>query len=142
MIHECQEAGFSITKPHLMTGILSRAPETTRRGHCPNHSTRSQKSGKLQGAQQIHEVMCMGGLCSCMGFPPCHNQNYAVCQEILKEGGIHSPELYLQQSKFLPGENSHFGVWLQKDWKLSACCTTLYLRKIWERYKNLLSADV
>lgn len=100
------------------------------------------QGNKLQGAQQIHEVMCMGGLCSCMGFPPCHNQNYAMCQEILKEGGIHSPELILQQSKFLPGENSHFGVWLQKDWKLSACCTTLYLRKIWERYKNLLSADV
>lgn len=78
-------------KPHLRTGILSRAPQREEQEGAALTSLgeHRDKSVTPQGAGL--EVMCMRGLCSYMDYPPSHNQKYAMHYEILKEEGIQSP---------------------------------------------------
>lgn len=89
--HKCQEACFSIMKPHLRPGILSRAQQRGEQQEGAALTSLEEHRDKLltpQGAGL--EVMCMRGLCSNMDYPPTHNQKYSMQYEILKEEGIQS----------------------------------------------------
>lgn len=66
-----------------MTGILSRAQHQQAGTALTSPEQLRDKTAKPQRAEL--EVMCTRGLCSCMGFPPSHGQNYTMRQEILKE---------------------------------------------------------